>query len=484
MKWLKYINKSLQILIACALLLSGITYLSSSPNEPSNYQKVGEVLTSHAEKLTPSTKFISPGDHVLALHQTDSSLEIPDLRDVLLLYGNNDRPDKNPAFQELHIGLKGSSESRSITTKQKIYLQFKNHSHSNEYIFTPNNKPSSLWIETASNGNTPAIQTKMMLTDGQVLDDINETTLFNPTKVNFQLNNNKLWEIDGTRVDGGFLARQKARWYGKDLFIEKHGGREFHSLQGKERINFGNDDNGYSSYVGSGDYLLWIDSKWRTVKPGVNTQNYPLLHITKIDERMMGCDIWEKGGLNKISLHLAKSMEIWTPHRIQQEFKFVGSRTRKQSIVEIKQKRINLSPHDWLLRINDEWIKLSSEEEIDKYVDGNLSGELFIFDNISKINGQQLMIGFLFNSTRTEVQVIEFPLVQRDAPGQTMGRVLNVDDWMKNETTHFGQNEDGEYVGNTNIDNEVSMKETDTNDKKTLMKLPTIIRGNPLKESQ
>jgi hypothetical protein len=482
MKWMQLINKSLKFLIALTIMAIGIVYLSPSTDFQTNLDDKGENTTSHANEKPLSKTYDSLATHVLTLKQTGSSLETPDLRDSLLLYGYNARPDKDPEFNELHIGLKGSLDYRSINSSQKIYLQYEIQNDEGTYIFTPNNQVSSLWLETSTNGESSAIQVKMKGLDGQILDDPSDSTLFTPIRSNFLNSSNTHWEIDSLRVDGGFLARQKTRWFGKDLFIEKHGGEEFLKVIGKERLNFGSDDEGYSCYVGANDYLVWFQSKWNEVKPGMDTKEFPLLHITKIDDRMMSCDLWDKGGLNKMSLHLAKSMEIWVPHRIQQEFKFVGSRTRNQSIVEIKQKRITLSPQDWILRINDEWKKLSSEKDIDAYVDGQLTGELFIFNGVSKISGQLLMTGSLYNSMRTEVQPVEFPLNQRESSEFTSSSRRNKE-WNTSET----HNSDQKSKNTENEEYSLQLSEASkeiTSEKKTLMRLPKVIRGNPHGESK
>ncbi|MCP5507977.1 MAG: hypothetical protein H7A37_06730 [Chlamydiales bacterium] len=46
-------------------------------------------------------------------------------------------------------------------------------------------------------------------------------------------------ELGKWRVDGTLLARQRARWYGPDMFLKRHGGDEFKDVSGKRRIDFG-----------------------------------------------------------------------------------------------------------------------------------------------------------------------------------------------------------------------------------------------------
>jgi len=71
-----------------------------------------------------------------------------------------------------------------------------------------------------------------------------------------------------------------------------------------------------------------------------------------------------------------------------------------------------LSPHDWLLLTESTWKKLQTPEEIDAYVERRTVGPLFVFDQIERRDDRQVIIGSLYNSSRTEKVVIELSLQQ------------------------------------------------------------------------
>ncbi len=120
-------------------------------------------------------------------------------------------------------------------------------------------------------------------------------------------------EIGKWKVDGTLLARQRARWLGQDLFLSRHGGDEFADLKDKDRVEFGDGNDRYSVYVKLGDCLIWDGQKWQNVRLGESSINFPLMCVTKVDDRVMTLVLWDVGGQGHVVLNLIKSKEAWTP---------------------------------------------------------------------------------------------------------------------------------------------------------------------------
>ena len=414
-----------------------------------------------------SNNYPSLGENILVLHNTGTPLELPDLRNDIFLYAHNQRPDKSPSREQIYIGLRDSCEYRCLSLGEPSYLKFHVEGDNSHLAFSPNNTPTLLWIEPSLKNEQVFIQLKMQSPSGQILQEPKALSYFPPKQCDFFQTQGETWEIDNIRVDPALLIRQKARWYGKDLFLKEHGGEEFSSFQNKERLDFENQDNRYLCFVEEGDYLVWNNGRWYIPKLGEDTENLPLLHVQKIEERLLRCELWESGGKARILLNLAKSIDIWPPNYIQHEFKFLGSRARQQLIVEMGKKRLILNPYDWLLRVNDDWIPLCNEEDIDQYVNGQLKGELFIFDSLVKKEGQQKLIGHLFNISRTEMQIIEIPLQQGNNSPIFSSPVEK--NWSKEKPPQFvSSDQDESYLPYT---------QTEQN----LMKLPKAFKGNATK---
>ncbi len=85
----------------------------------------------------------------------------------------------------------------------------------------------------------------------------------------------------------------------------------------------------------------------------------------------------------------------------------LGSRTRSQFVFELNKERITLSPLDWLLYTEKKWIKLTTIDGIDAYVDHKITGFLFIFEGIEKREDHQVMVGTLFNKTGSDFVHVE-----------------------------------------------------------------------------
>jgi len=214
-------------------------------------------------------------------------------------------------------------------------------------------------------------------------------------------------------VDGTLLARQKAKWFGTDRFLEKHGGKEFQDIIGKQRIDFAEGDDIYSVFVKPNDVLIYDkNNRWKVVEPGEATKGLPILVIKKIDERLMNLELWDGEGKSKISLNLLKSNDSISPPNLMQSYKFIGARTRSQFLFEVNKERMILSPQDWLLQTDKGWKKLSSADDIDAYVGRKLIGRLFVINAIEKRDDRQVLLGTLFNPSRTEAQSIEIVLQQ------------------------------------------------------------------------
>jgi hypothetical protein len=81
-------------------------------------------------------------------------------------------------------------------------------------------------------------------------------------------------------------------------------------------------------------------------------------------------------------------------------------------VFEINKERVLLSPHDWMLLTKEGWIKLTTPQEIDDYVDRKLTGPLFVFDAVESREGKQYLVGTIYNASRTDMQPIEIPLQQ------------------------------------------------------------------------
>lgn len=363
------------------------------------------------------------------------TLTLPDLREEILYYGRNMRPDFKENKPLFFIGLEGQEVLITIEENKPLYLQYQpshvqdclheNSRRESCYSFSPKNQPTPLWIEAKSLKNENQVQINLFLIDenNTPVQGIKELSTFCLNIKSLKLSPSSHWEIGKCRVDPTFLIRQKARFIGEDVFLKKHGGQEYASIDGHCRIDFMSSELPYSCFVQENDFLVWDDERWHVVDSRTITNQKPLLVIKKIDERMMYLDLWNEIGSQKLALTLVRSKDHHTLPNMASEFQFIQAKTWTQFIVECRGEKMTLRPNDWLLLTEQGWQLMTTVEQIDNYVTQQTQGPLFVVGKLKKEEGGQVLLGHLFNSTRSEM--IEVKLEQKKAsfPSQTIKSV-------------------------------------------------------------
>ncbi|ADI39252.1 putative membrane protein [Waddlia chondrophila 2032/99] len=414
--WMIWINRALLGLIMIFTFLA-FFYLWKRPSQiPIPKLSEKKMILPEGAFAKTEEEYDRIGPPLLQLKFFPMTLQLPDLRNVIVYYGRNERPDANEGESLLHFSITGSKDSESIPPGEPLYLVYDKDQPRIKYVFSPNNKETSLWIEAVPLDKEASVSVSMRNEYGQVIRKPEQFAQFNLKEKQMARYGASRWEIGKWKVDGTLLARQRARWYGKDLFLERHGGEEYRDKLNKQRIDFGEKDELYSIYLGEGDGAAWIGGKWKQVSAGEDTQKYPLLVLSKVEDRLLKFDLWDVGGKGKVSLNVIKSTETAAPRNLEKEFKFVGARTRSQLMFEVKGERILISPKDWYLFTEGKWVKLSTPEQIDAYVDRRVTGPLFVIDEIFRDDGRQLLVGLIYNTARTDVKLVEIPLQQGATP--------------------------------------------------------------------
>jgi len=423
-KWMSWINLSIVSLTALLLLFSAFVWLRRPAEIP-------VIETENVQAALPKNAFTRPkeaydsiGTPVLALKFTPASVNLPDLRKYLTYYGKNGRPDVRIDKSMLHMSFNGNKVPTAVTPGEPIYVLYDRTQKPAQYVFSPDNRPTSLWMTVEPQGNQASVVVAMTNEQGELVKEPENLIRFNVPEKEFArvAAGGTPWEIGKWRVDGTLLARQKARWFGMDRFLEEHGGDEYKYALGKQRIDFNEGDEIYSVFVGPDDCLVWEGERWKAVRLGEESVGHPILCVKKVDERMLSLDLWDAEGKGRMALNLLKSNEAWMPQSLQQNFKFIGARTRSQFVFEVDDHKMLLSPQDWLVLTDDGWKKLTTAEEIDEYVDRKLTGPLFIFDGIQRKDDKQVLVGTLFNKSRTDAQQVEVPV---NAGGSTLTPLEN-----------------------------------------------------------
>jgi hypothetical protein len=408
--WLSFALLSVGTVIAGSAIVFGLktsTEIVLPPIENSR-----PLLTKNSFTLSQEA-YQAIGTACLQLKYAPVYLQLPDLRNILIYSGKNGRPDAKVEREVFHFLFNGSPTTASIAVNEPLYLFYDRTKLPSQYTFSPNNEKTALWIKAFTDGQDAIVSLFMEDNEGHLIQKPQQHAQFRlAEKDNFRIAAGRNWDIGKWRVDGTLLVRQKACWKGPDAFLERHGGEEFAAMAGKQRIDFTDEESSYSVYVGLNDNMIWDGQKWKVATVGDETLKYPLMTIKKIDDRLMTFELWDVSGKGKAILNLVKTNDPLMGNDTQKNFKCLGARTRSQYIFEMDGQRILLTPKDWLLRTPEGWIKLSTVQEIDDYVERRLQGPLFVFDGVISREGRQMLLGSLFNPARTERQEIELPVLK------------------------------------------------------------------------
>lgn len=452
-QWLTWINLGIGGLAALLVIVA----LFVTMTRPSEITVSDPALTNR--NLPPCAFAMSKqacdaiGKAALDLKFSPITLQIPDLKNHLLYFGKNGRPDAPTENPVLHFGF---AANQSIVTPvpsgQRHYMLFDRTRNPHQYVFSPNNEETPLWIEATAQGNEAAVKVFMRNENGDIIKEPEANALLRIQERENRAAAGKAWDIGKNRVDGSLLAKQKARWMGPDLFLERHGGEEFKTLAGKQRIDFTEEEAPYSVYVGLNDSLIWDKDKWKVVQPGQESLTCPLMIVKKVEDRLVNFELWDVGGKNKVMLNLVKSSEAWAPKNILAKFKFLGARTRSQYIFEIDDQRMLLTPKDWLLQTTGGWIKLNTAKEIDDYVDRKITGILFVCDGLDRKEGKQVLKGVFFNPARTEIHEVELPVQQGFGQAAITDKKGKKDPIKDKDLEGSNEEEDEEEVDEEDID--------------------------------
>lgn len=358
------------LLLSLCLIVGAITLLLRSPDVD-----VPAIPKKHARKKEMcELGELGPFELAFAL----PTLQLPHLEEELIFYGYDGRPDGGKA---LHFGIRGSDQTVAI--KECAYLAFDRERCCYEWSKTPTN----LWIELVS--------------DEGALCTCMEDEASEPFTLPKRERPYVSWELDGMRVDSSLLARQRAKWYGQDLFLVEHGGEEFLEAKERERIDFGE----YCCFVGEGEGLSWKDGLWQRLEA---TEGYPLLFVKKVDDQLLTCELWDAEGKSKTELSMMRSKALFPP--APRTLQFVAAKTWTQFVLDAGDQRLEVGPGDWLLLEEGCWNKLEDPEAIDDYVAMRRLGDLLVVEGLARVDGRRVLVGHLFNQVRTAVEPIEIPL--------------------------------------------------------------------------
>lgn len=419
MRLWKWLNSALLFIALLFLLLYGLSVLKGT--------EVSRLEGVRVSKRFPEPPFAMEtdayaviGEPVFRITLNPVVIQLPDLRKHLRYRGRNERPDADAKELVLHFSLRGGEEVKAVLPAEPTYVVYDGSGRTKGYRFSPDNQETALWFTAdlpALDSTEVTVRVSMRDVEGNPVTEPAEHATVK-LKAGKQSNSIGKWTINDFRVDASLLARMRARWYGQDRFLQVHGGEDFAAQAARERIDFGQGEDAYAIYVQEGDVAAWVDRRWEVREAGPETREYPLLVVKKLNGKLMNLEIWDPEGKARVPLNLIKSRSTGVNLRILKSLRFLGTKTRTQAIVEANDERLTIERNDWLLHQRSGWSVLETIEQIDAFVERQLQGELFVYNEVSRQDGRQVLLGHAFNATRSEMQKVLIPLSTGDGPAE------------------------------------------------------------------
>lgn len=159
--WLTRVNLLVAGLIALFLLI-GLLYLLIRPSEipVSDLPPPKTALPKRAFAM-PKEAYDAIGEPMLSLQFAPMSQQLPDLKRFLIYYGKNGRPDATAEKPLMHFAFTGNKVISSVTPGERLYILYDRKLNPPQYVFSPGNAETSLWIEATAQGNEAVVNVSM-----------------------------------------------------------------------------------------------------------------------------------------------------------------------------------------------------------------------------------------------------------------------------------------------------------------------------------
>lgn len=375
-KWLRFFTLAwwgISILLGSGFM--GIAILEVYNSHPSNKQEI-------KEKTVEKIPFKEEG---LPFKGSIGNFYAEDLQKGLVVFSGNTRPDVKEETSQRLMGFKKDQEFYEVKQGASFYLAYDKGELSISKIPT-------------------ALQMKVLQVDPQMLQ----------LEVDWQ-GKKSLYCLDYLLQEGGkredlqeeFLIFDQVKWWRPDQLYALYGGKEYGKFKGLERLEFG----GGLCLIKERDLCVFEEGRWREVAPSEATQNYPLAEVTKVDKQSMSIRVWDKTGrfMWEFTLVPEKQEPLFT--KPEEVFSQIKLRGLNQITCKIEAKTYLLKQGDWLLKTAQGWKVLRTWDEVERYLQYRLPGELFVFDGVEKKQGKAVFKGHLFDTMRVRPQEVVLPIV-------------------------------------------------------------------------
>ena len=329
----------------------------------------------------------------LKLNQEFSSLFFHDLQEELSFAGNNTRPDAVGQSVKALVVLIKTQDQKVVCEGEKVYFSY------DTYGLRFSKQPTPLWIKIKEIGHQLFCDAKVVVSDDQNNKVYQEATslCFDKCSLSHELFSHSSY----------IRSLEIATWLEPDKFIGVYGGEKYHHKKGAYRLY--QPENQSYEFVQDGDFVYFHEKVWKLIDQE-DVRDYPLAQVKVYSQNKLSLRVWDESGMKESSLMVSCKSQPPLNLRVEEIFSKIRPRTSAQVTCKMGGKTAILKNGDWLIRSSNQWKLLRSSNDLKKYLNYELQGELFVFDEIEKNESNPIFKGHLFDTMRTQMQVVRIPL--------------------------------------------------------------------------
>ena len=317
-----------------------------------------------------------------------------DLQEELSFIGRNTRPDALLLNPKALIQLKESSQERIVEEGEKVYFRYK------EGALFFSEEATPLWVKVKSVVNSLFLDSKVVVASEESDHVFQESAKLELTK--------KTYEPLQEAIPFYFESLSSATWVQPDKFFELYGGSKYQDKKGAYRLRLNPEGSFY--FVKDEDLLYYDGRDWMLAKENKDVRNYPIAEVKINSQSRLALKVWNKSGmLERLYTFSCDKLPAFNL-RVEEIFAKIRPRSKSQVTCKVGGKTAMLKNGDWLLKKENHWKLLRTYDDIQRYLQYELEGELFVFDQIEKNESNPIFKGHLFDTMRTQMQVVRIPI--------------------------------------------------------------------------
>lgn len=326
-----------------------------------------------------------------------SALSIGNARGQLAFSVDPRRPDSKLNTSQLMIRLAQSKQSKRIEYPARVELEF------SEGVLQFSDRISSFWLLCSP------------ISEGEI-----SATLFYKTPEGKEvtcecwtvlLQDTPIQSAEEFSPASPFRELGETRWLGRDLVLEKYAGGE-----AVHRIEIGPSSGGELIECTLKDWLIFKEKKWQKVPSLEGTGDFPIAHLKNTFSQGLEFEGWD--GSAHVRIKLVSSPPHTLNVRGDELFTQLRVRSEKQVSCMLDKQCLILRPNDWTLKTKGRWKILRKQEEKTAFLEGKLSGDLFVLDRIEAKGMIKSVAGHYFSAERSQmipIEVLQKPSVKKGA---------------------------------------------------------------------